>query len=226
MCGRFTLAVEITKITVRFDAGTAIQEWKPRYNIAPGQSALAVISENDERSIVSMRFGFIPRWAEKKQTGYSMINAKAETIAKKPSYQQAFQQHRCLIPADGFYEWKQTDQGKAPYRLAMKNGDLFAFAGIWDTWTDPEGQEINTFAIITTGANALTEKLHDRMPVILHQKDEHIWLDSHVVQPEQLQPLLVPYPASKMEMFPVSPIVNSWRNDSPECIQNLNPRRI
>lgn len=221
MCGRFTLIEELITITDRFEALPLVSEWKPHYNIAPSQPVLAVISEHGKRDLVSMTFGFIPHWAKQKQTGYSMINAKAETVSEKPSFRQSFRNKRCLIPADGFYEWQCTKTGKLPYRFCLKNDALFAFAGIWDSWSNPEGKTINSLAIITTDANVLSRQMHDRMPVILHRKDEALWLDQEVTQPEKLLPLLVPYPADEMKMYRVSPKVNSWRNDSPDCIKPL-----
>lgn len=221
MCGRFSLAAPLKEIALRFDARTIGAQWKPRYNIAPGQAILTVLPENGEKCISSMTFGFIPHWAKEKPSGYTMINAKAETIAEKPSFRDSFRHKRCIIPADGFYEWEQTEKGKQPYRLTLKGDALFGFAGIWDSWTDPEGKFHNTVAIITTEANALAKKLHDRMPVILKKQDERVWLDPSLAEPGKLEPLLVPYPAKEMEMYPVSPLVNSWRNDSAECVRPL-----
>lgn len=222
MCGRFTLAEDLPAIAKRFDAEPVVPDWKPRYNIAPAQPALAVVSEEGIRKLINMTFGFIPHWATQKQTGFTMINAKAETIAQKPSFRESFSYRRCLIPADGFYEWLQTDHGKLPYRFTLKKGALFGFAAIWDAWKNPEGKIILTFAIITTDANLLARQLHDRMPVILQQKDESLWLDPNVTLPEKLKSLLVPYPTDEMEMFRVSPIVNSWRNDSPDCVRPIS----
>lgn len=221
MCGRFSLVAPLKEIALRFDARTVEDQWKPRYNIAPGQPVLTVISEKEKNSLVFMTFGFIPHWAKQKSTGYTMINAKAETIAEKPSYRESFKHKRCIIPADGFYEWEQTDEGKQPYRFTLKGDTLFGFAGIWDTWTDPEGHSRNTLAIITTEGNTLTKKLHDRMPVILKRKDEAAWLDPSLTEPDKLAPLLVPYPAKEMEMYPVSSKMNSWRHDKADCIRPI-----
>lgn len=222
MCGRFSLVADLKTVTIRFDARSVVTQWKPRYNLAPGQAALSVVQENKERSIVNMTFGFIPHWAKQKATGYTMINAKAETVAEKPSYRESFRHKRCLVPADGYYEWLQTDSGKQPFRLTLKSGGLFAFAGIWDSWTDPEGKSRDTLAIITTEGNALTKKLHDRMPVILHEKDEEEWLNTTEFHEEKLHSLLKPFAANKMEMYPVSTLVNSWKNDNPDCIQPID----
>lgn len=221
MCGRFSLVAPLKEIALRFDARTVEDQWKPRYNIAPGQPVLTVISEKDRNSLVFMTFGFVPHWAREKPTGYTMINAKAETIAEKPSYRDSFKHKRCIIPADGFYEWEQTDEGKQPYRFTLKGDALFGFAGIWDTWTDPEGRSRNTLAIITTEGNALTKKLHDRMPVILKRKDETAWLDPTLTEPDKLTPLLASYPAKEMVMYPVSSKMNSWRHDTADCIRPI-----
>lgn len=221
MCGRFTLIEDIVKIAARFDAEPMVSDWKPRYNIAPAQNVLAVIADQGKRKLVEMAFGFIPHWAKDKKTGYTMINAKAETLSQKPSFRQSYRHKRCLIPADGFYEWQQTDTGKLPYRFTLKGSPLFAFAGIWDTWIDTDGKANDSLAIITTDANVLARQLHDRMPVILHQNDEAIWLNTSITQPEQLQSLLIPYLDDEMEMYRVSPIVNSWRHDNPDCIRPL-----
>lgn len=220
MCGRFSLTADIQKVAMRFDAHVFNADWNPRYNIAPGQSVLAVIEE-EKRKLVSMTFGFIPHWSKERKTGYTMINARAETISQKPSFRQSYKSKRCLIPADGFYEWQEKGKSKIPYRIALKSDVLFAFAGIWDSWTNEQGTVIQTMAIVTTQGNALTLQLHDRMPVILHQKDEALWLNPKVTDAISVEPLLVPYPASEMKMFRVSPLVNSWRNDSPECIQKI-----
>lgn len=221
MCGRFSLTSDLSRITQRFEAQSFVAEWNPRYNIAPGQAVLAVIEEQKQRKIIPMTFGFIPHWSKEKKTGYTMINARAETVADKPSFKQSFRSKRCLIPADGFYEWQHTEKSKFPYRFTLKNGALFAFAGIWDTWVDANQRETHSLAIITTFGNTLTLQLHDRMPVILHKKDEAAWLDPSITEPEFLQPLLVPYEADEMEMYRVSPIVNSWRNDTPDCLRRI-----
>jgi putative SOS response-associated peptidase YedK len=220
MCGRFSLTADIQKVAMRFDAHVFNADWHPRFNIAPGQSVLAVIQE-EERKLVSMQFGFIPHWAKERKTGYSMINARAETISQKSSFRQSFKSKRCLIPADGFYEWQEKGKHKLPYRIALKSDALFAFAGIWDSWTNEEGTVIQSMAIITTQGNALTLQLHDRMPVILHEKDEALWLSPNATETKGLESLLVPYPESEMKLFRVSPMVNSWRNDSPDCLKAI-----
>jgi putative SOS response-associated peptidase YedK len=150
--------------------------------------------------------------------GYKMINARAETLREKPAFRRLFERKRCMIPADGFYEWKQMDRGKQPMRITMRDGEPFAFAGLFDTWTSPNGQKLHTCTIITTQPNEVVADIHDRMPVILRREDESIWLDREKYDADLLQSLLVPYDAGQMRAYPVSMIVGSPKNDFPECI--------
>lgn len=204
MCGRFSLA-DIDQIWIkrRFHAKFDF-DWVPRYNLAPQQPALTVVVEEGERHIRAMKWGFQPHWAK---TG--VINARADTIAEKPMFRGSFKKKRCLVIADGFYEWEQSEGKKKPYRITLKEGEIFSFAGIY---------EMDTFAIITTDSNPMLSFLHDRMPVILDPKGEGEWLDPDFKDPKQL---LVPYPGEKMECFRVSEVVNSWKNDQPECFTPL-----
>lgn len=219
MCGRFELTDSVSILKLRFQAESRIEDWKPNYNIAPTQEILTIIESDGKRILTPMLFGFIPHWSKQQQTGYSMINAKAETVAEKPSFRESFKNKRCLIPANGFYEWLKTDSGKQPYRIFLKNEKVFAFAGIWDSWTNPEGKTLHSTAILTIEANAFMRQLHDRMPVILQEDDEDLWLRS--TSSEKLKPLLVPYSDDEMEMYRVSTIVNSVRNNTPDCIRRL-----
>lgn len=218
MCGRILLIEDLHSIAKRYEAEPVLNEWKPRYNIAPNQTVLAVISNQGKRKLVGMTFGFSPNWSKKSEAKYIMINAKAETIAEKPSFSTSFRNKRCLIPVNGFYEWETAKTGKFPYKISLKEGVLFSLAGIWDDRIAPDGKSIYSMAIITTEANELLAPLHNRMPVILHEKDESLWLDQSITQPEKLKPLLVPYPSVEMERCRVSSLVNSWRNDGPECL--------
>jgi putative SOS response-associated peptidase YedK len=218
MCGRFTLTSNLAEIASRFSAKAIISDWQPRYNIAPGQLALAVTQESQEKALEWMHFGFIPHWAKEKNVGYTMINARAETISQKPSFRISFRSKRCLIPADGYYEWQETPQGKQPYRITLKSGKLFAFAAIWDSWKDEQGKFLHSFAIATTQANFLTQTLHDRMPVILQQENESKWLDPAVTDANDLESLLTPYPSQDLTIYPTSKLVNSWKNDTPDCL--------
>jgi len=218
MCGRFTLAVDAQVITERFKVILTDLNWKPRYNIAPTQPCPVVTSDNHQRRFLTMCWGLIPHWSKDKKTSYRMINARVETINSKPAFCNLFRTKRCLIPADGFYEWKQTPKGKIPFRAALKDDALFGFAGLWDVWKNDKEEEIKSFTILTTVANSLLNQLHDRMPVILKKKDEERWLDLNVQDPNLLEPLLTPYSAQEMKLFEVSSIVNSWKNDVAECI--------
>ncbi|GAA4718446.1 hypothetical protein GCM10023228_26340 [Brevibacillus fulvus] len=151
-----------------------------------------------------------------------MINAKAETIQENPAFKNLFVRKRCLIPADGFYEWKQTEKGKQPMRIMMKNGELFSFAGLFDTWTKPNGEKLHSCTIITTKPNEIVSDIHDRMPVILRQEDEDLWLDREWFDPDLLGSLLVPFDAGQMRAYPVSTMVGSPKNDVPECIEEVS----
>jgi len=193
---------------------------KPRFNISPSQNSPTVIVNQDNRELKMMRWGLIPFWAKEASIGYKMINAKAETVHEKPSFRKSFKDKRCLVLADGFYEWTKTDKkNKIPFRFVLKTKEPFAFAGLWDAWKTPEGEMLLTFTIITTNANELMEPIHDRMPVILHEKDEALWLDPEFKDANKLTALLKPFPSDKMEAYRVSTIVNSPKNDTPKCIE-------
>src|SRR3990172_2064564 len=165
-------------------------------------------------------WGLVPFWAKEPSIGYKMINAKSETLSEKPSFRKPFKEKRCLVLADGFYEWEKTDKkNKVPYRFVLKNRQPFAFAGLWDVWKTPEGDTLLSFTIITTRANELMERIHDRMPVILNEKDEAKWLDPEFKDTDKLSSLLQPYPSEQMVAYKVSTIVNSPKNDTPSCIE-------
>ena len=218
MCGRFSLATNLSQIARRFEVEESQIEWNPRFNIAPTQMTFVVVEDANKRSLVPMAWGLIPHWSKDKKLGYSMINARSETVMSKPSFRESIKKRRCLIPSDGFYEWQQTSQGKLPYRFTMKDHHVFAFAGLWDSFKEDNGNEIKSFTILTTVANALSAQLHDRMPVILPRERESLWLDSSMEDPEKIQTFFKPYPAEEMSMFRVSTIVNSWKNELPDCL--------
>jgi len=212
MCGRYSFAIEDELIRERFGVTVRSAIYKARYNCAPSQD-LAVIT-NEEPSVLNFfRWGLIPFWAKDPSIGNKLINAKAETIHEKPSFKNAFRSRRCLVLSDGFFEWKKT-RDKIPYRITLKKGEPFAMAGIWEKWNSPEGLQVRSFSIITTGPNALMEKIHDRMPVILPSREERTWLGN--TGPDELLSLLKPYPAGEMEAYPVSRLVNNPKNDTPE----------
>ena len=213
MCGRFSL-YDIFGLEVLFNI--YLPDWvKPRYNIAPSQEILAVI-KNGGCQAVQLKWGLIPFWAKDMVPG--MINARAETVDIKPSFKESFKSRRCLIPADGFYEWKKEGARKRPYRINLKNGGVFAFAGLWDRWTSPKGETINSCAIITTSANTMMEPIHNRMPVILEKDAEEAWLAADTDM-TTLKSILKPYRSELMESCEVSSLVNNFRNDNREILK-------
>ena len=222
MCGRITLTTDKDDLQSRFGyVNPSGDLFTPRYNIAPSQNCPVVTVNEDKRVLIMMRWGLVPFWAKDVKSGYNLINAKAETLKEKASFRTPFKKKRCLVLADGFYEWTHSEKkgAKQPYRFVLKNRQPFAFAGLWDEWSNPEGEKLLTFTIITTTANELMESIHDRMPVILHEKDEGIWLDPQLADTDKLSPLLKPYSSKEMEAYKVSTFVNSPKNNSPKCIE-------
>jgi len=218
MCGRFTLAANKKKLAETFSNFTPPDELPPRYNIAPTQP-IAVVANNGENKIEFFHWGLIPFWAKDPTIGNRMINARAETLAEKPSFKNAFQRRRCLVLADGFYEWrKNPNKTKTPMYIQMESRDPFAFAGLWESWRSPEGETILSCTIITTEPNELMTTIHNRMPVILPSEAYDQWLDPAEQKAEQLQGLLKPYPAELMIAYPISTLVNNPSNDMPDCI--------
>lgn len=220
MCGRFTLTTNLGANAARFGVARFLEEVGPRYNIAPTQTVI-VVSDDGTRHLTQMQWGLIPSWAKDPTIGNRMINARAETVATKPAFRVALRKRRCLIPADGFYEWQQAGRRKQPVYITFKTREPFSFAGLWDTWTAPDGEAIRTCTIITTEANELLKPIHDRMPVILTREAESVWLDPTLQDPAKLLPLLKSYPAQEMEAYAVSLRVNSPSHDTPECLLPL-----
>lgn len=225
MCGRFALmspTEEVaTVLNVDSTAAAAIPPSVPRYNIAPTQPVLAAfLDERGQRSLTFFRWGLIPSWSKDMAIGARMINARSETVAEKPSFRNAFKRRRCLIPADGFYEWQKLGDRKQPMYIHATEGRPFAFAGLWEMWQDPEGTRLQTCTILTTSPNELMAPIHNRMPVIIEPEDFGLWLEPGP-NPEQALHLLRPFPADKMAAYPVSTAVNNPRNDTPECIQPM-----
>lgn len=220
MCGRFTLTVPEEEWVHFFYIQTVRLKFEPRYNVAPGQDIAAIIADDSgSRRAGKLRWGLVPPWADSPKIGNKMINARAETIAEKRSFREPLLRRRCLIPADSFYEWQQTSRGKRPLRIMLRSRPLFAMAGIYETWTSPDGNTIHTCSIITTEANEWMSAIHDRMPVILPREAESLWLDRSIRSLTELQPLLKPYPASDMQAYPVHPMVGNVANDTPTCIE-------
>ncbi len=195
----------------------AVPEAGASYNVAPSQKIPAVRVADRHREMVPLRWGLIPSWAKETKVGYRMINARAETVADKPAYRAAFRRRRCLIPADGFYEWQQSGAGKQPWYFRMKHHGVFAFAGLWEHWQGKD-EVIESCSIIVTGANDTVRPVHERMPVIIDPSDYEQWLDPRIQQADSLKALLRPYPADAMSAYPVSKRVNSPANNDADCI--------
>lgn len=220
MCGRFVLNTEPNVIQQTFNL-ESVPDLEPRFNIAPSQ-AVPVITNDDPQHLTMVQWGLIPSWAKDRKMAYKMINARGETVAEKPSYRSPFKYRRCLIPVSGFYEWTKTDDGKQPHFIHVKDEPVFAFAGLWEVWHAPEGDEVWTTTIITTEANEALSDLHHRMPVILDGDARDIWLDK-ASDAAALQALLQPYADEKMAHYPVSKAVNNVRNDGPTLLDRHEP---
>jgi len=221
MCGRFTITLEPAFFQQELKVGKMPSEWRPRYNVAPGQD-IPVVIDSENRGVQMLKWGLIPSWAKDNSIGQRMINARAETLWEKPSFRTAFMQRRCLILADGFYEWqKSSSKGvpKLPYRFILKNNRPFAFAGLWETWLSPDRVKIQSCAIITCPPNELVERIHNRMPVILNCHTSWDWLQDRTA--EELLGMLKPYPAEEMHAYPVGLEINNLRKDDPDCISPL-----
>lgn len=221
MCGRFVLDSPISKIANEFRAEKCLFDIEPSYNIAPSQK-IVIVTEEGGKKILQCRWGFIPSWAKDPAVGYKMINARAETVAEKPAFKRAFTNQRCLVIADGFFEWQKTGKKKDPIYIRLKSGRLLGFAGLYSVWTSPEGEHVCTCTIITTEANVLLEPIHDRMPAIIPGEHHDLWLDPAVHDKESLLPLLKPYDADEMEYYRVSSKVNSPANNSADLIEPVS----
>lgn len=223
MCGRYTQTRGTPEVRRHFAAVCAVEDFPPRYNIAPQQNALVVV-KNGQRILQPMRWGLVPFWAKDEAIGSSLINARAETLAAKPAFRNALKSQRCLVPADGFYEWIKQGRIRKPVRFVMKSGGLFAFAGLWDRWQGFGGITLETFAILTTEANPLIRKVHDRMPVIVSSDEYESWL-ADTFDLGDLERFRTPWPAEMMDSYPVSPAINRPDLDTPECIKPYQDRQ-
>jgi putative SOS response-associated peptidase YedK len=221
MCGRFTRATSAAGVAEAFGVEEISSDLKPSYNIAPTQSVAVIISDGKKR-LTEVRWGLVPSWAKELAIGNKLINARAETITQKASFRSAFKKRRCLVVADGFYEWQKIGDGKRPVYIRLKSGKPFGMAGLYEMWRSPEGEEVTTCAIITTEANELMQPIHERMPVIIPKDSEDLWLDPQVQDSEVVLNLLKPYPAEEMEAYPISKRVNSPANNSPDCIKPVS----
>jgi putative SOS response-associated peptidase YedK len=211
MCGRYTQAQSVKELAERFGLKAPTLTLAPRWNIAPSQQAAVVLRERGGKALALHRWGLVPGWAADASIGNKLINARAEGLAEKPSFRQAFKQRRCLVPADGFYEWGKD---KTPYLFKPEKTELVAFAGLWEEWRDTEGKPLRSFTIVTTSAAPVVKPVHGRMPVILPREKEDLWLDPSTDR-GLLEELLAPFPGLKSH--PVSPLVNSPASEGPDC---------
>jgi putative SOS response-associated peptidase YedK len=219
MCGRYRLSRRKQILEEHFDSVSEMEDWTPRYNIAPTQP-VPVIRQHPRdpvRNLSLLRWGLVPSWAKDPSVAARMINARSETASTKPAFADALKFRRCLIPADGFYEWQRTGKTKQPYCFEINRGELFAFAGLWDQWNDASGKPLETCSILTTTPNAVTSSVHDRMPVILDSSNYDLWLDPGVRDVASVCELLGPCDARLMRSYPVSSRINSAINDDIEC---------
>jgi putative SOS response-associated peptidase YedK len=219
MCGRYRLSRRKQLIEEHFDTAPWDDDWNPRYNIAPTQPVPIIRQHPKEpvRLLSLMKWGLVPSWAKDTSSAARMINARSETAHTLPAFREPMRLRRCLIPADAFYEWKRTGTSKQPFCFEVNDAALFAFAGLWDGWKNPEGQWVKTCTILTTTPNAVTSAVHDRMPVILHKDDYDAWLDPGMTDVKIVLELLKPYDARLMQCYPVSTRINHVANDGEEC---------
>lgn len=227
MCGRYTLHKKAEEIAERFGLKTVPPDIHENFNVAPGQTMPVIVEDESGRKLEFMKWGLIPGWAKDPKIGYKLINARDDTIFDKPMWRSAILKKRALIPADGFYEWKKSTETKGrkqPFYIHPKQQELFAFAGIWESWHDASGQEVKTYSIITTEPNAEMTLVHNRMPVILHEEDETKWLLPPAADRSHIEPLLRPYEDRGLELFEVSPEVNLATNNDQVLIYPLNSR--
>ena len=220
MCGRFVLTTDGDVIQMAFNLTTMPDMLSPRFNIAPSQP-IAVITNEQPDTLTFHKWGLIPSWSKDLAIGNRMINARSETAAEKPSFRAAFRRRRCLIPTDGFFEWHKLADRKQPMFIHLKDQPVFAFAGLWEVWYSPEGDEIRSATILTTEPNDFMATIHNRMPVILPPEDYESWLAPDEQKPADLQPLMRPFTADQMAAYPVSTFVNRPSNDTPETIEPL-----
>lgn len=226
MCGRYRLTAKERYIAEHLDLQEEEVRWPPRYNIAPTQQVAVVRCDvrGPRRGFSLMRWGLIPSWAKDSSIAAGTINAMSETAAQKPAFRDSLRTRRCLLPADGFYEWKKLGpRARQPYNFGLKDDGLFALAGLWDRWRAPSGELLETCTILTTAANPLTGEVHDRMPVILRPEDYDLWLDPGMTNPSAVQRLLRPFEAGAMRKYPVTSRVGNPAFDNPECAREAHP---
>lgn len=234
MCGRLTLQISNTQLSAFLDAlrMPLLAGMFPRYNICPTQPVACIRqSEENKLQAASLRWGLVPSWADDLKIGARMINARSETVATKPAFRAAFKSRRCLVVADGFYEWKKTGKTKQPYYISRIDGQPMLMAGLWESWldktskTETADQPVETCTILTTEANSIMQPLHDRMPVILQQEHFDFWLDNQFNDQAQLEKILVPFAADELQTWPVDKLVNKAANDEPRCVEPVKQER-
>ena len=220
MCGRYQVSTPVEDIARRFDATLTEEAARlgPRYNVAPTLPVPVVRVRHEARELAALTWGLVPNWSND-LSGIKAINARADTIFEKAMFRTAIRRRRCLIPADGFYEWQQRPDGKQPWHIGMLDGSLFAFGGIWEYWAREGAEPVVSCAIVVTEANELMARIHDRMPVIVAPDDYSRWLDPELRDPAEIGRMLAPYPADEMKAYPISTRVNDVRNDGPELVQ-------
>ncbi len=221
MCGRFVRNSDILTITTEFNIEQTSFDLEPSYNVAPTQNIIIIINDG-KKQLIECEWGFIPSWAKEPSVGNKMINARSETVADKPTFKSAFKNRRCLVVADGFYEWRKEGGVKIPIYIHLKSGKPFGFAGLYNPWISPEGDQICTCTIVTTEANELLKPIHNRMPVIIPEDQQDLWLDPAVQEKEPLLSLLNAFDSKEMDFYDVSPMVNSPKNNSPDIIKPIS----
>lgn len=223
MCGRYLLSYDLEDIIKILQEKYEIRRpnidyYEPRFNISPGQEVLSIINDGSENRVGYLHWGFVPYWAKDINVGYKMINSRAETINSKPSFKHSLKHKRCVILANGFYEWKKEGSKKSPYLFELKNKSIFSFAGLWSSYKKDDNSKLYSCTIITTSSNKLVKPIHNRMPVILNNESGKIWLNKNITDTDSLQSLLTSYDSNIMEAFKVSTLVNSIKVDTPDCI--------
>ncbi|OXM88112.1 SOS response-associated peptidase [Paenibacillus rigui] len=232
MCGRYTITVTLEELMLRFLLGNApvVGGYVPRYNVAPGQWIPAILGDTPAaasqqpmpRRLGELRWGLVPSWSQEESSGGKPMNLRLETAQQKPAFRRMLERKRCIVPADGFFEWKTGGKQKQPVRFMLKDRSLFGMAALYDTWGMADGTKLHTCAILTTEPNEVVAKVHTRMPVILRHEDESVWLNRSMTSAEELLPLCKPYAAKEMISYEVDPVVGNVRNDGPECIAPLH----
>ncbi len=220
MCGRYTLTVDKDQLSERFGCPVIVPDYRPRYNAAPSQLMPVVWNEQGQNNIKMMNWGLVPRWSKDPTLGSKLINARAETLAEKPSFRDSFQRRRCLIPADGYYEWMKLGKSKQPMRIVLKSRELFGMAGLWERWSNSEGYALYSFTIVTTAATGPVRHIHQRMPLILSRADEAAWLKTSPLEAASLLAKIKPF--DNLEAYPIDALVNSPVHDSSELIMPVN----